>query len=63
MVDWWMSEWVDWLLLSRAQRHGWSPEESVEFIRSKRPHVKIRHKEWTALKTYQQQNFSRRPTK
>lgn len=44
------------------QRHGWSPEESVEFIRARRPHIKIRMKQWTALKTYHQQNISRRPT-
>jgi atypical dual specificity phosphatase len=36
------------------QRHRWSPEEAVEFIRQKRPHIKIRPKQWTALKTYHQ---------
>lgn len=34
------------------QRHNWSPEEAVEFIRTKRPHIIIRNKQWIALHRY-----------
>lgn len=34
------------------QRHNWSPEEAVEFIRRKRPHIILRNKQKFALHKY-----------
>lgn len=34
------------------QRHNWSPEQAVEFIKKKRPHILLRNKQWVALHNY-----------
>jgi atypical dual specificity phosphatase len=34
------------------QLHRWSPEKSVQFIRSIRPHIKLHNRQWVALKLY-----------
>jgi atypical dual specificity phosphatase len=34
------------------QIHSWTPQQSVQFIKEKRPFIRIRHKQWAALKSY-----------
>lgn len=34
------------------KRHTWSPQQAVEFIKGKRPHITIRKKQWMALQEY-----------
>lgn len=41
------------------QKHGWSPEEAVEFMQNKRPHILLRSKQWEALKIFHQNNVAR----
>jgi len=38
------------------QLHRWSPERSVAFIRAIRPVIKLRSRQWTALKLYYKSN-------
>jgi len=38
------------------QLHRWNPDRSVEFIRSIRPHIKLRNKQWSAIKLYYRSN-------
>lgn len=35
-------------------RHGWSPEETVKFMRGKRPHILLHTPQWKALRTFHQ---------
>ncbi|CAG5092085.1 Similar to PTPMT1: Phosphatidylglycerophosphatase and protein-tyrosine phosphatase 1 (Drosophila melanogaster) [Cotesia congregata] len=34
------------------KRHGWTPSEAVEFMRSKRSHILLHTAQWNALKTF-----------
>ncbi|XP_074107472.1 protein tyrosine phosphatase, mitochondrial 1 [Cotesia typhae] len=34
------------------KRHGWTPIEAVEFMRSKRSHILLHTAQWNALKTF-----------
>jgi len=38
------------------QKHGWSPEEAVNFIRNLRPHLLLRSKQWEALNQFHKDN-------
>lgn len=33
-------------------KNGWSPEEAVEAMRQKRPHILLHSKQWEALRTF-----------
>uniref|UniRef100_A0A146KY53 Phosphatidylglycerophosphatase and protein-tyrosine phosphatase 1 n=1 Tax=Lygus hesperus TaxID=30085 RepID=A0A146KY53_LYGHE len=35
-------------------RHGWTPEEAVNFMRTKRAHILLHTPQWKALKTFHQ---------
>lgn len=37
---------------SDFQKHGWTPEEAVEFMRQKRAHILLHSIQWEALHTY-----------
>ena len=32
--------------------NGWSPEQAVEFMRERRPHILLHNKQWEALREY-----------
>lgn len=32
--------------------HGWTPEQAVEFVQEKRPHIWLRDKQWDSIKQY-----------
>ncbi|KAI0231560.1 Phosphatidylglycerophosphatase and protein-tyrosine phosphatase 1 [Lamellibrachia satsuma] len=34
------------------KKHLWTPEEAVEFIRAKRPHILLRKPQWNTIKTF-----------
>ncbi|UYV75133.1 PTPMT1 [Cordylochernes scorpioides] len=38
------------------QRHSWTPDQAVELMRSKRPHILLGPKQWEALRVYHQDN-------
>lgn len=37
-------------------KHGWGPEEAVNFMQSKRPHILLHSKQWEALKIFHKNN-------
>ncbi|CAK1583976.1 unnamed protein product [Parnassius mnemosyne] len=37
-------------------KNGWSPEEAVEYMRSKRPHILLHTKQWQALDIFHQRH-------
>lgn len=36
----------------------WTPEEAVEFMRERRPHILLHTKQWQALKEYHKRHVS-----
>lgn len=34
------------------QKHGWTPSEAVDFMKSKREHILLHTAQWQALKTF-----------
>ncbi|XP_066143740.1 phosphatidylglycerophosphatase and protein-tyrosine phosphatase 1 [Euwallacea fornicatus] len=39
------------------QRYNWSPEQAVNHMKEKRPHILMHKKQWEALEIYHLQNF------
>ncbi|XP_050317614.1 phosphatidylglycerophosphatase and protein-tyrosine phosphatase 1 isoform X2 [Bactrocera neohumeralis] len=37
-------------------KNGWSPEEAVDFMRARRPHILLHSKQWEALKLFHKKN-------
>ncbi|XP_018794002.1 PREDICTED: phosphatidylglycerophosphatase and protein-tyrosine phosphatase 1 [Bactrocera latifrons] len=37
-------------------KNGWSPEEAVDFMRARRPHILLHSKQWEALKLFYKKN-------
>ncbi|XP_059618722.1 phosphatidylglycerophosphatase and protein-tyrosine phosphatase 1 [Phlebotomus argentipes] len=40
-------------------RNGWTPEQAVEFMKEKRPHVLLHRQQWKALSTFYAENVTR----
>lgn len=38
------------------QKHKWSPEQAVDFMRTKRPHILLKSKQWEALHQFYHDN-------
>ena len=37
--------------------HSWTPEQAVEYMQEKRPHILLHSKQWEALRTYYANNI------
>lgn len=40
-------------------KNGWSPEEAVKYMRSRRPHILLHTKQWEALDIFHRQHVTR----
>ena len=38
--------------LNNLQKNGWTPEEAVDYMKSKRQHILIHKAQWQALRTF-----------
>ncbi|KAF4527602.1 hypothetical protein B566_EDAN015156 [Ephemera danica] len=41
------------------QKNGWAPQEAVDFMETKRPHILLRGKQWDALRIFHSRNVNR----
>lgn len=44
------------------EAHGWTPEQAVEYMASRRAHILLHNKQWEALRTYYNNNIQNRST-
>ena len=42
--------------------NGWTPEEAVDYMREKRPHILLHNKQWDALREYHRVHVQGRRT-
>lgn len=41
------------------QKNGWTPEQAVEHMRNRRPHILLHTKQWDALRLFHENNLKK----